>query len=700
MSWMAKLYETYEQAMQLELPENDRPMPVSHTRQNAHINILINSDGEFKRASVLIKTPVVLPATEESAGRTGKSPPPHPLGDKLHYIAKDYPDFGGEKPSFFSEYRSLLADWCNSPHSHPKAESILKYSDKGKVISDVVNYKICFVFISGKLITPSKTDEIKDAEGVIPDIFRSIPKDNERKIFDQGSALVCWSVEQKDDVFSNTWEDEALQQKWINYDSSRGSIDGFCYVRGGKASIASNHPSKILRAESGAKLISANDTDGFTFRGRFTDTKVTLKQFGSQAVGVSFDVTQKAHNALRWLLMRQGVENGKQAVVAWAVSGRSIPAPLVTSLDLDNFDEVADDGSDSLATETDATRDLGQNFAKALKQYMAGYFDGRIANLKEHESIVIMVLDSATPGRMAITYYRDFMAKDYVQILEKWHRHLAWPQYVSKDIESGATKKTAKRSYWLIASPAPRHILKAVYGDIVKSNKEIAKSFYERIMPCILEGRALPLDLVNSVVIRASNRNIKRLDEKYSTPASELNAWLKDLGVACALYRGFHHPERQPDSTKRREYVMSLDLQYTGRDYLFGRLLAVAEQIEEMAMIVASEPSRTTHASRLMQRFADRPASTWLNIHKALAPYRQRLRAKLPPLESAYGKLLDDISAAFTPADFSSEKRLSGEYLLGFHCQRKWLREHKLEKGVWVAKSEEAELTVNEGEQQ
>ena len=145
---------------------------------------------------------------------------------------------------------------------------------------------------------------------------------------------------------------------------------------------------------------------------------------------------------------------------------------------------------------------------------------------------------------------------------------------------------------------------------------------------------------------------------------------------------------------------MSLDLQYTGRDYLFGRLLAVAEQIEEMAMIVASEPSRTTHASRLMQRFADRPASTWLNIHKALAPYRQRLRAKLPPLESAYGKLLDDISAAFTPADFSSEKRLSGEYLLGFHCQRKWLREHKLEKGVWVAKSEEAELTVNEGEQQ
>ncbi len=47
----------------------------------------------------------------------------------------------------------------------------------------------------------------------------------------------------------------------------------------------------------------------------------------------------------------------------------------------------------------------------------------------------------------------------------------------------------------------------------------------------------------------------------------------------------------------------------------------------------------------------------------------------------------------------SSKDKLSGEYLLGFHCQRKWLREHKLEKGVWVTKSE-IELTTNEGEQQ
>lgn len=230
--------------------------------------------------------------------------------------------------------------------------------------------------------------------------------------------------------------------------------------------------------------------------------------------------------------------------------------------------------------------------------------------------------------------------------------------------------------------------MQATYGDMVKSNEALKKSLYERMMPCILEGRALPMDIVNLAVSRASNRN-----------NSELWEWERNLGVACALYRGFHHPERQPNLNKRREYAMSLDMKYTGRDYLFGRLLAVAEMIEEMAISIAGEKSRTTHASRLMQRFAHHPVSTWQSIREALTPYQQRLRVKLPPLEAAYNRLLDDICDAFTREDFSSKDKLSGEYLLGFHCQRKWLREHKLEKGVWVTKSE-IELTTNEGEQQ
>jgi len=131
---------------------------------------------------------------------------------------------------------------------------------------------------------------------------------------------------------------------------------------------------------------------------------------------------------------------------------------------------------------------------------------------------------------------------------------------------------------------------------------------------------------------------------------------------------------------------MALEENRTTRDYLYGRLLAIAEKIEEMAMVIAKEKVRTTHASRLMQRFSDHPASTWVTIEKGIHPYQQRLRNNIPPLENAYKRLLDDVFDAFNSDDFMSSDKLTGEYLLGYHCQRKWLWDHKLKKGKWVLK--------------
>ena len=62
------------------------------------------------------------------------------------------------------------------------------------------------------------------------------------------------------------------------------------------------------------------------------------------------------------------------------------------------------------------------------------------------------------------------------------------------------------------------------------------------------------------------------------------------------------------------------------------------------------------------------------------------MRNNIPPLEKAFKGLLDDIFDAFENDDFESTDKLSGEYLLGYHCQRKWLRDHKLRKGKWIIK--------------
>ncbi len=677
MSWMQRLYETFEQANMLDIPDEEKPMPICHTRQNAHINIVIDGNGCFKRAKVLFKQPVVLPATEQSAGRTGKCPPPHPLGDKLHYIAKDYKKFGGEKPSFFDEYCNLLESWCNSEFSHPKAKSVFDYVSKGRVVEDLVTHKILWLD-NGKLITPENLDEAKKTTGTEPDIFKSISKDQSTHKYDQGSALICWSVEVDSEPLIETWLDIELQAKWINFYASQDGIKGLCFIMGETNVLAFNHPSKILQSESGAKLISANDFEGFTFRGKFVDTKKSAKENGLQGLGVGFDTTQKAHNALKWLLTRQGKENGKQAIIAWAVSGKLIPSPI-EELNNWNLDDYSDDFKSqlppNLETAIDFATDLGQRFGRALKSHMAGYFNGQISNLKNEENIIILVLDSATRGRKSISFYRDVMAKEYMQAIENWYSHFAWPQRSHR--KSADTEKTSKSEInWLVSTPTPREVLEASYGDIIESNKELKKTIYERLLPSIIDGRSLPYDICQRAVIRASNRNIKRLPDKYSTPSSEYAAWEKDLGVACALYRGFHHPDRQPDSNKRRHFAMSLDLKNTSRDYLYGRLLAVAENIEELALCVA-KVNRSTTAARLMQRFSDRPFSTWKTINDQLQPYVQQLTVSRRGFIENRKKDLDGIMDLFQGYDFTNDKALTGEYLLGFHCQRMALRNKK-----------------------
>lgn len=114
---------------------------------------------------------------------------------------------------------------------------------------------------------------------------------------------------------------------------------------------------------------------------------------------------------------------------------------------------------------------------------------------------------------------------------------------------------------------------------------------------------------------------------------------------------------------------MTLEINNKSRDYLYGRLLAVAERIEKVALSIAGE-KRMTSAERLMQRFADRPYSTWLTIELGLKPYMQRLKISREGFLINRKKDLDAIMSSFNTAEFMSDKKLSGEFLLAYHCQR------------------------------
>ena len=123
---------------------------------------------------------------------------------------------------------------------------------------------------------------------------------------------------------------------------------------------------------------------------------------------------------------------------------------------------------------------------------------------------------------------------------------------------------------------------------------------------------------------------------------------------------------------------MALETDRTTRDYLYGRLLAIAERIEGQALYVGKE-ERGTNVAKLMQRFADHPYSTWLSIELALTPYKTRLHSKSPGFLVVMEKQLDEVHSLFQSQDFLNNQRLSGEFLLGYHCQRRELWKERME---------------------
>ena len=647
MSWMQKLYRTYESILEQWVTDDAEPLtPVGHTIQNAHIVIVINGQGNFQTACVMPpKTAILLPATESSENRTSGEAP-HPLADKIQYVAKDYADYGGEKKAYFEGYLKQLKAWCESPFAHPKVQAVLHYVAKGRVVADLVEAGIFPLDSDGKVLNKWET------EGDAPPIFSVLPKTKGEIEF--GSALVCWQVEIAGDVHSQTWTDKTIQRSWADYAASEKAEKGFCLVQGEETVISTMHPAKLRHTGDKAKLISSNDTAGYTFRGRFATAE--------EAASVSADVSAKAHSALRWLISRQGIRNGDQVTVAWAISGKPIPSPMkdisaeLDWADMDNWDISAVENPDEIAAQrlsenTEPSPDWSVNIGRAAAQIIKKKLHGYQAELKDHEQISLIMLDSATPGRMALTYYQEFLPADYFANLDAWIDDFSWYQRYSIEVPNG--KKTDKRTQWRFVPPSPYSIAEAVYGKSLSDT--LKKQLYARLLPVIAGGTSVPIpeDLVRQSLTAACNPN-----------GCENWEWQRNIGVASALYKGWR--ARHHDLLQRRTYPMSLDTQNRSRDYLYGRLLAVAENTESYALYLAGE-KRSTTAERYMQRFAEHPFATWRNIELALKPYQERLRNNG---KDTGAQAISEIMELFATDDFTCDDKLSGEFLLGYHCQK------------------------------
>ena len=657
MSWLSRLYHTYEQVKDnADAQLHYALMPYYHVKQNVQIIVTINDKGDFVSARLArdgngkLKSQVTtIPATNDSATRTS-SPVAHPLADKLQYVAKDFFIKSKNKKDVFDLFEKTLTDWCQSPFSHPKAQAVLRYTQKGTLTQDLINAGIILADETGNILY------VKNASDYPDSILALLVKNGGE--FDQGSAFVAWEVINADIAQGDitTWKDDSLFTAWQNYYASFDSKEGFCHVTGEHKALASKHPNRVLKSASNAKLISANDMSGFTFLGRFTDDDKSIAKQGYQAVNISAEVTEKAHAALAWLLTSQGHEESGQAMVAWAIDGSKIPQPYKPivpqaviedawgDFDSEEFADIDDSHEiEEQSSKLHHHKDIGSQFAHNLKKTMEGYRQ----KLTDNDQISVISLDSATPGRMAVTYYYEAMPDDYLTAIADWYDNFAWYAFYFD--------KETNQKHMTIQAPTPYQIAVSAYGSRVSD--AVRKQVVSQVLPVIVEGhyRQIPKTLMDLCVKHACN------------PLGLENwEWEQNLSVACSLYRGYYNRLK---NDKKRSYTVALQENYTSRDYLYGRLLAIAEDIESLALYVAGE-NRVTTAQRYMQQFANRPFSTWRNIELSLDPYMKRLKNNRPDYLFNKQNLLNDVMSKFDINDFNNDGQLSGEFLLGYHCQK------------------------------
>jgi CRISPR-associated protein Csd1 len=112
--------------------------------------------------------------------------------------------------------------------------------------------------------------------------------------------------------------------------------------------------------------------------------------------------------------------------------------------------------------------------------------------------------------------------------------------------------------------------------------------------------------------------------------------------------------------------TMYLEPNRDDRDYLYGRLLALADNFEESVLRKQGVKDRPTNAIKLMSNFTAKPYTTWGTLWKQLTPYLKSANGG-----SWFRNEVDDVMALFKEGDFEDNKALSPMFLLGYSCQRR-----------------------------
>ena len=440
------------------------------------------------------------------------------------------------------------------------------------------------------------------------------------------SMLIRWRVLGINTPKDGCWQQSLLFNSFQDWYMSKleEAEKQLCMITGEETTIAKQHPKGIVPINGNAKLISANDSINFTYRGRFIDD--------TQTATIGYIASQKAHNALRWLVAEQGASLvfGGRVFLCWNPQGVKI---CHAAGPFGNKEEEYVIPSD---------------YRRELKNTLNGYKN----QLPDNKGVVVIAaFDAATTGRLSVAYYNELRGSDYLERLYDWDNYCCWYDGFNRPIRSPSLYNIINYAFGKPGS-----------GGKLETEPKLLGQQIQRLLACRIDRDHMPFDIMRALVNRASTpQAYDGKDKKH--------LWLKILSTACAVINKYYHDHYKED------LKMELEPEKQDRSYQFGRLLAVFEKVERDTYSQGEE--REPYAIRMLSIFNRRP----MRIAKEIEMHLERAyfpRLESPGFRSYYKKMIGEILAEIAKYPQNQwDAPLKETYLVGYYLQRNELYKSK-----------------------
>ena len=565
-------------------------LPIFAVRSTVNVHVVLNMDGSFRYAETAkITKPsgkgkmfrsIILPATQDSAGRTNKEAP-MPLFDKMEYVSGDetMPGYDEAKHKLYMTLLGGFAKYANE-HNYPYIDLIFSYLNKNTIYNDIPQEL-------------HQYDTKKDKND----------KSNKKRAI----TFVYFDFYTDEGTFE-LWKDKRLYELWKDhfYNNVYGGEVITDWFTGEKQKRVFNFNKKLLYSAIGCKLFSMNNSDQFS-GSYFSDGK----ELTNNLVPIGIISEQKIANALRYLYYnncfsfsryfggKNDAFNQRIQVIIWGIDKNTINNISDNNFDEDEFLSMYDDIEESV----DSMSQEADKFSKKLH----GYLTKKIS-----DDVHMLMMADTSPGRLAIANYSIGKRDEIIANLDKWQEDGKVP--VNYFHDKGNGKKECKT---IFASPRVTS-----YANVCALNDAELITISNKIMYNMMFGKQIPRNIVNMAVGNTNKMRYGcRKNTEHISSEKDYDKWLSTkLYPTCSLimhYLNFHKDEK--------EYVtMALDTNCKDKNYILGRIVALADQAEKAYNHAKTGKymNRATHATDIAAVITRHPAIGFHRLNESLAKYK------------------------------------------------------------------------------